>query len=186
MPLWWCTRCLSRTRSVEHIFNTASLLSMNQSPVALISHLHRKHRRWWRRHVCENQRRDENWFFHLFSVPSFLAFFFLPFAHIGPRYRRPKVKKDKDDEKRPRTAFSNEQLNRLKVSEFVRKWDDNDKSKHTEVNEKYFRELISSINFLLFLSIIQKEFNENRYLTEKRRQHLSAELGLNEAQIKIW
>ncbi|XP_070509628.1 homeobox protein engrailed-2-B-like [Chironomus tepperi] len=65
----------------------------------------------------------------------------------GPRYRRPKEKKEKgtDDEKRPRTAFSNEQLLRLK-----------------------------------------KEFNENRYLTEKRRHQLSAELGLNEAQIKIW
>ncbi len=33
---------------------------------------------------------------------------------------------------------------------------------------------------------LQHEFNENRYLTEKRRQQLSAELGLNEAQIKIW
>lgn len=35
----------------------------------------------------------------------------------GPRYRRPKEKKEKggDDEKRPRTAFSNEQLIRLKV-----------------------------------------------------------------------
>lgn len=33
---------------------------------------------------------------------------------------------------------------------------------------------------------LQHEFNENRYLTEKRRQALSAELGLNEAQIKIW
>lgn len=118
---------------------------------------------------------------------TFSLAFFSPFAHIGPRYRRPKVKKDKDDEKRPRTAFSNEQLNRLKVSELVRKWDDNDKSKRTEVNEKYFKELISSIIFRsFFYSITQKEFNENRYLTEKRRQHLSAELGLNEAQIKIW
>ena len=36
-----------------------------------------------------------------------------------------------------------------------------------------------------FLSL-QHEFTENRYLTEKRRQQLSAELGLNEAQIKIW
>uniref|UniRef100_A0A182SDG2 Homeobox domain-containing protein n=1 Tax=Anopheles maculatus TaxID=74869 RepID=A0A182SDG2_9DIPT len=33
---------------------------------------------------------------------------------------------------------------------------------------------------------LKNEFNENRYLTEKRRQTLSAELGLNEAQIKIW
>lgn len=45
--------------------------------------------------------------------------------------------------------------------------------------------------FLFFLfcflcSILQHEFNENRYLTEKRRQQLSGELGLNEAQIKIW
>ncbi|XP_055920318.1 segmentation polarity homeobox protein engrailed-like [Eupeodes corollae] len=65
----------------------------------------------------------------------------------GPRYRRPKKPKDKTqvDEKRPRTAFSGEQLARLK-----------------------------------------REFNENRYLTERRRQQLSSELGLNEAQIKIW
>lgn len=49
------------------------------------------------------------------------------------------------DEKRPRTAFSAEQLARLK-----------------------------------------REFTENRYLTEKRRQQLSRDLGLNEAQIKIW
>ncbi|KAL1455532.1 hypothetical protein WDU94_009621, partial [Cyamophila willieti] len=48
-------------------------------------------------------------------------------------------------EKRPRTAFSGEQLSRLKV-----------------------------------------EFTENRYLTERRRQELANELGLNEAQIKIW
>lgn len=32
----------------------------------------------------------------------------------------------------------------------------------------------------------QNEFAENRYLTERRRQQLSSELGLNEAQIKIW
>ncbi|CRL00010.1 CLUMA_CG013300, isoform A [Clunio marinus] len=36
------------------------------------------------------------------------------------------------------------------------------------------------------LARLKHEFNENRYLTEKRRQQLSAELGLNEAQIKIW
>jgi homeobox protein engrailed len=40
--------------------------------------------------------------------------------------------------------------------------------------------------FHLFSTQKQKEFNENRYLTEKRRHQLSAELGLNEAQIKIW
>jgi len=49
------------------------------------------------------------------------------------------------EEKRPRTAFSAEQLARLK-----------------------------------------REFTENRYLTERRRQQLSRDLGLNEAQIKIW
>ncbi|XP_031636951.1 segmentation polarity homeobox protein engrailed-like [Contarinia nasturtii] len=65
----------------------------------------------------------------------------------GPRYRKPKVPKVKgeNDEKRPRTAFSSEQLARLK-----------------------------------------REFNENHYLNEQRRQKLSSELGLNEAQIKIW
>ncbi|CAG9762270.1 unnamed protein product [Ceutorhynchus assimilis] len=36
------------------------------------------------------------------------------------------------------------------------------------------------------LARLKAEFNENRYLTESRRQKLSAELGLNEAQIKIW
>lgn len=36
------------------------------------------------------------------------------------------------------------------------------------------------------MNFYQHEFNENRYLTERRRQQLSGELGLNEAQIKIW
>lgn len=62
----------------------------------------------------------------------------------GPRVR--KVKKRKSaEEKRPRTAFTSDQLARLKV-----------------------------------------EFQQNRYLTEKRRQDLALELGLNESQIKIW
>lgn len=56
-----------------------------------------------------------------------------------------KRNKAKQDEKRPRTAFTVEQLSRLK-----------------------------------------SEFQENRYLTEKRRQDLARELGLNESQIKIW
>ncbi|XP_043259157.1 segmentation polarity homeobox protein engrailed-like [Colletes gigas] len=68
----------------------------------------------------------------------------------GPRTRRVKrtqsaSKAASPDEKRPRTAFSAEQLARLK-----------------------------------------REFAENRYLTERRRQQLSRDLGLNEAQIKIW
>lgn len=78
--------------------------------------------------------------------------FFLNILIPGPRYRRPKQPKEKvpktketQEDKRPRTAFSSEQLARLK-----------------------------------------HEFNENRYLNERRRQALSAELGLNEAQIKIW
>ncbi len=73
---------------------------------------------------------------------------FLFFQFTGPRYRKPKQPKEKSqvpDEKRPRTAFSSDQLARLK-----------------------------------------REFTENRYLTERRRQQLSSELGLNEAQIKIW
>lgn len=53
--------------------------------------------------------------------------------------------KSKQEEKRPRTAFTAEQLSRLKA-----------------------------------------EFQENRYLTEKRRQDLARDLGLNESQIKIW
>ncbi|XP_003705031.2 segmentation polarity homeobox protein engrailed [Megachile rotundata] len=68
----------------------------------------------------------------------------------GPRTRRVKrtangSKNGTPEEKRPRTAFSAEQLARLK-----------------------------------------REFAENRYLTERRRQQLSRDLGLNEAQIKIW
>ncbi|CAK9800157.1 Segmentation polarity homeobox protein engrailed [Anthophora plagiata] len=68
----------------------------------------------------------------------------------GPRTRRVKrtqssTKTASPEEKRPRTAFSAEQLARLK-----------------------------------------REFAENRYLTERRRQQLSRDLGLNEAQIKIW
>ncbi|OAD62791.1 Segmentation polarity homeobox protein engrailed [Eufriesea mexicana] len=36
------------------------------------------------------------------------------------------------------------------------------------------------------LARLKREFTENRYLTERRRQQLSRDLGLNEAQIKIW
>lgn len=36
------------------------------------------------------------------------------------------------------------------------------------------------------LARLKKEFAENRYLTERRRQQLSQDLKLNEAQIKIW
>lgn len=71
------------------------------------------------------------------------------FVVSGPRTRRVKRsqsgKSNPPEEKRPRTAFSAEQLARLK-----------------------------------------REFIENRYLTERRRQQLSRELSLNEAQIKIW
>uniref|UniRef100_A0A915PVX4 Homeobox domain-containing protein n=1 Tax=Setaria digitata TaxID=48799 RepID=A0A915PVX4_9BILA len=65
----------------------------------------------------------------------------------GPRSRRTKRKEANinEDEKRPRTAFTAEQLERLK-----------------------------------------QQFMDNRYLTEKRRQELAHELGLNESQIKIW
>jgi hypothetical protein len=50
------------------------------------------------------------------NLKPFLLLFFSSFPK-GPRYRRPKEKKEKgeEDEKRPRTAFSNEQLTRLKV-----------------------------------------------------------------------
>ena len=68
----------------------------------------------------------------------------------GPRTRRAKPKSERflpttSEEKRPRTAFSPEQLTKLTT-----------------------------------------EFTANKYLTEQRRQTLSKELGLNEAQIKIW
>ncbi|KAF2366430.1 Homeobox engrailed C-terminal [Trinorchestia longiramus] len=63
----------------------------------------------------------------------------------GPRSRRVKRRDRNPEEKRPRTAFSSEQLGRLK-----------------------------------------KEFDDSKYLTEKRRQDLARDLGLNESQIKIW
>ncbi|KAI6171289.1 Homeobox protein engrailed-like [Aphelenchoides bicaudatus] len=65
----------------------------------------------------------------------------------GPRNRKIKRKESipTEDEKRPRTAFTPDQLERLK-----------------------------------------QQFHSNRYLTEKRRQELAHELGLNESQIKIW
>lgn len=55
------------------------------------------------------------------ELTYFSCFYFIP----GPRYRRPKQPKDKtNDEKRPRTAFSSEQLARLKVrfSSFFHIW----------------------------------------------------------------
>ncbi|WKX99920.1 hypothetical protein Q1695_014637 [Nippostrongylus brasiliensis] len=63
----------------------------------------------------------------------------------GPRSRKPRKREISDEEKRPRTAFTPGQLDRLK-----------------------------------------KQFLDSRYLTEKRRQELAHELGLNESQIKIW
>ncbi|XP_047444519.1 homeobox protein engrailed-2b [Mugil cephalus] len=64
----------------------------------------------------------------------------------GPRSRKPKkAPTPSKEDKRPRTAFTAEQLHRLKT-----------------------------------------EFQNNRYLTEQRRQSLATELGLNESQIKIW
>ncbi|UJR14041.1 hypothetical protein I4U23_001038 [Adineta vaga] len=62
----------------------------------------------------------------------------------GPRARKSKAN-DLIDSKRPRTAFTNNQLIRLK-----------------------------------------DEFERSKYLTGERRQILANELGLNEAQIKIW
>ncbi|KAI1721271.1 homeobox domain-containing protein [Ditylenchus destructor] len=63
----------------------------------------------------------------------------------GPRTRKVKRKEMLEEEKRPRTAFTVEQLQHLK-----------------------------------------HQFDNSRYLTEKRRQELAHELGLNESQIKIW
>ncbi|KAL3080708.1 hypothetical protein niasHT_030614 [Heterodera trifolii] len=63
----------------------------------------------------------------------------------GPRTRKSKRRELTEEEKRPRTAFTTEQLERLKT-----------------------------------------QFVHSRYLTEKKRQELAHELGLNECQIKIW
>lgn len=79
------------------------------------------------------------------STEMFFCFSVSCMSHIGPRSRRIKRTEKKPEEKRPRTAFSGDQLSRLK-----------------------------------------KEFDANNYLNEKRRQELANELGLHEAQIKIW
>ncbi|KAI3413555.1 hypothetical protein GPALN_011045 [Globodera pallida] len=63
----------------------------------------------------------------------------------GQRTRKSKRRELTEEEKRPRTAFTSEQLERLKT-----------------------------------------QFLNSRYLTEKKRQELAHELGLNECQIKIW
>ncbi|KAL7077991.1 hypothetical protein ACQ4LE_002294 [Meloidogyne hapla] len=68
-----------------------------------------------------------------------------PGSALGSRIRKSKKKDIGEEDKRPRTAFTVEQLERLKG-----------------------------------------QFIANRYLTEKRRQELAHELGLNESQIKIW
>ena len=78
---------------------------------------------------------------------------------VGPRTRRIKKDPSKDD-KRPRTAFSNDQLNR---------WD----------SANFF-----ALQFCVLR--LRREFDSNRYLTEERRGQLSRELGLEETQIKIW
>ena len=59
-------------------------------------------------------------YFYLKIVENIIfSFTFNLYFIAGPRYRRPKQPKDKtNDEKRPRTAFSSEQLVRLKVSRF--------------------------------------------------------------------
>ena len=55
-------------------------------------------------------------------------------------------RKDKNaEEKRPRTAFTNDQLD-----------------------------------------FLRREFDDNKYLTEERRQRLANKLSLTESQIKIW
>lgn len=78
---------------------------------------------------------------HVYLLNANFVFVSFP----GPRARRIKKKDKKPDDKRPRTAFTAEQLSRLK-----------------------------------------HEFQENRYLTERRRQDLAKDLKLNESQIKIW
>lgn len=57
-----------------------------------------------------------------------------------------------------------------------------EKTPHQQNEDKRPRTAFSSAQ----LARLKHEFNENRYLTERRRQQLSSELGLNEAQIKIW
>lgn len=101
----------------------------------------------------------------------------------GPRTRRPKKppseKGTPTDDKRPRTAFSGPQLARLKVSfeAFL---------PLLPPPPPQSTSLLPSIKLVNFYLSHQHEFAENRYLTERRRQQLSGELGLNEAQIKIW
>ena len=93
---------------------------------------------------------------------------------MGGRQRRPrKQTSPSEEEKRPRTAFTPQQLKILK-QQFM---------------DNRFKGSIPGRGFL-FADEIDSSWVENknnfRYLTEKRRQELAHELGLNESQIKIW
>ncbi|GBP81895.1 Segmentation polarity homeobox protein engrailed [Eumeta japonica] len=116
-------------------------------------------------------------------------------AERGPRSRRMK-KKPNPEEKRPRTAFSASQLARLKIfMKFTKKGPEYS----LYLNTPHSLKVVSQVNYremrgrshshVLRVTqgvCAQHEFAENRYLTERRRQALAAELGLAEAQIKIW
>ena len=78
----------------------------------------------------------------------------------GQRTRKPRKRESSsEEEKRPRTAFTADQLDRLKEEFRENKW----VPKGGQPQRRGYR-----------------------YLTEKRRQELAHELRLNESQIKIW
>lgn len=124
--------------------------------------------------------------FRAFLTPCFIEFTTFRIScrnQKGPRTRRPKKppseKGSSSDEKRPRTAFSGPQLARLKVTYLF--------PFRLLASLRLLQNNIISQSPTSFSPIFsQHEFAENRYLTERRRQQLSGELGLNEAQIKIW
>lgn len=91
------------------------------------------------------------------------AFIYVIFIVIGPRSRRPK---------KPSSGSSPSGSNGV----------GNGGGGNSSADEKRPRTAFSGAQ----LARLKHEFAENRYLTERRRQQLSAELGLNEAQIKIW
>lgn len=99
------------------------------------------------------------------------------YPYPGPRSRRTKKSKsEKKDEKRPRTAFTAEQLARLK-QEFQENRYVSSGSNHSVVS------LTHESNLFVVLFCFAIQFN--RYLTEKRRQDLARDLKLNESQIKV-
>lgn len=131
-------------RIEKNSLNMHSQLSLLCSYLSCSNHFHFCHvtPQWKKKE--RRRRKDET------------KFGFLLCSFKGPRYRRPKEKKEKgDDEKRPRTAFSNEQLARLKV--------------HIVFNNHWVDSTTTLLTFLFFLSFFFRRGNSTKIDTWLKR-----------------